>query len=219
MVTIRISGVIIFLILGLLCGLQLTIVYPADSDFGEVFDQVEKLERRFYNTVFKGQSEAEATHYDAVLNSGRLSFESMFKLVDELVLERQIQKELDAYQSEEETGQLRQSKYFELKNESEREFARLLDLYRIEWRYEPKTFPIDRDMQGRVTLAFSPDFYLPRFKLFIELTTMKQSYVSIKKQKLKKLQELYPDVRCKIVYKKDFEALFKRFEASGTIND
>ncbi len=186
---------------------------PSDSDFGDVFSRIEKLERRFFNTVFSGRQEDNPVYYDAVLNSSRLSFEAMLKLVDELVLERNIQEQLDLYAQESSLSP--NGHYFELKNESEREFARLLDLYGIEWRYEPKTFPVEWDSEGRVSLAFSPDFYLPRFDLFIELTTMNQKYVRLKKKKAKILSELYPGVRCKVVYKRDFEALFKRFEAEA----
>ena len=96
-----------------------------------------------------------------------------------------------------------------LKNKSEIEFAKILDRYHIDWRYEPRTFPVEWDEAGRVTLAFSPDFYLPRFNLYLELTTMKQKYVSEKRKKLKKLHELYPDTNVRIVYKDDFSNMVK----------
>src|SRR5689334_19716504 len=57
---------------------------------------------------------------------------------------------------------------------AEVEFARLLDFYGIEWRYEPDTFPLQWADDGRVTQQFSPDFYLPEYDLYIELTVMKQ---------------------------------------------
>ena len=44
---------------------------------------------------------------------------------------------------------------------SEEEFARMLDFYQIKWLYEPKTFPLEWDSEGNITVAFSPDFYLP----------------------------------------------------------
>ncbi|WP_242942831.1 cytidylate kinase family protein [Papillibacter cinnamivorans] len=97
------------------------------------------------------------------------------------------------------------------KNSAEQEFARILDMYRIEWKYEPKTFPIEWDAEGNVTLAFSPDFYLTRFDTYIELTTMNQKYVTRKNKKAKKLRELYPGINIKIVYKKDYATLLERF--------
>lgn len=93
---------------------------------------------------------------------------------------------------------------------SERIFARILDFYHIRWEYEPRTFALRHDAQGRLIEAFTPDFYLPEQDLFIELTTMKQSLVTRKNRKLRRLTELYPDVRVRIVYQKDFEDLIFR---------
>ena len=95
-----------------------------------------------------------------------------------------------------------------LKNQAEIEFAKLLDMYQIEWKYEPKTFPIEWDAEGNVVSAFSPDFYLTNFDTYIELTTMNQKYVTEKNKKIRKLKELYPGINIKIVYKKDFIRLW-----------
>ena len=70
-------------------------------------------------------------------------------------------------------------------NESEKEFAKILDFYSIKWQYEPKTFPLEFDDEGKPTLSFTPDFYLPELDLYIELTTLNQSLVT-KKQEDKK---------------------------------
>ncbi len=90
---------------------------------------------------------------------------------------------------------------------SEEVFANLLDFYRIAWEYEPRSFPIDWDAAGRVVEAFTPDFYLPEFDTFVELTTMRQSLVTKKNRKMKKLKSLYPDVRIQLFYQKDFDNL------------
>jgi len=97
------------------------------------------------------------------------------------------------------------------KHPSEEEFAKILDMYSIDWEYEPRTFPIKWDMEGNITLAFSPDFYLPRFNTYIELTTMNQKYVSEKKKKVHLLKKLYPGININIVFKNDFYTLLKRF--------
>ena len=94
---------------------------------------------------------------------------------------------------------------------AEAQFARILDFYQMEWEYEPRTFPIEWDAEGNVTLAFSPDFYLPQFNTYLELTTMSQKYVTQKNKKAKRLQELYPGVHVKIVYKKNYQSLIDRF--------
>jgi hypothetical protein len=41
---------------------------------------------------------------------------------------------------------------------SERQFARLLDFYQVEWEYEPTAFPIEWDAVGEPVQQFRPDF-------------------------------------------------------------
>jgi hypothetical protein len=89
--------------------------------------------------------------------------------------------------------------------------ARILDFYGVEWRYEPTTFPILWNLDGAVVESFSPDFYLPEFDLYLELTTLKQSLVRKKNRKLRRLRELYPDVRIKLFYARDFRAMMLKY--------
>jgi hypoxanthine phosphoribosyltransferase len=89
---------------------------------------------------------------------------------------------------------------------SELEFARFLDHYRIRWVYEPTAFPVGWEAE-RVTEMFAPDFYLPEHDLYVELTTMKQSLVTPKNRKLRLIRQLYPDVKVKLLYKRDYEQL------------
>jgi hypoxanthine phosphoribosyltransferase len=90
---------------------------------------------------------------------------------------------------------------------AEAEFARLLDFYGIEWRYEPDTFPLQWADDGHVTQQFSPDFYLVEYDLYIELTVMKQSLVRRKNRKLRRLRELHPEIQIKLLYRRDFSRL------------
>jgi len=92
-------------------------------------------------------------------------------------------------------------------HESEREFAKILDFYDINWAYEPKTFPVEWDREGNPKISFTPDFFLPDYDLFIELTTLNQKLVTKKNRKLKRIKELYPEVNIKLFYKKDFQSL------------
>ena len=94
---------------------------------------------------------------------------------------------------------------------AELECAKVLDYYGIPWEYEPRTFVLEQDEQGRVTEAFTPDFYLPDQDLYVEITVMKQSLVTRKNRKLRKLREQYPHVRIKLFYERDFERLAARF--------
>jgi hypothetical protein len=101
-------------------------------------------------------------------------------------------------------------------HDSEREFAGFLNFYDIEWRYEPTCFPLERDDTGRVTLSFTPDFYLPQFDLYVELTTMKQKLVTKKNRKLRLLRTLYPEIKIKILYGRDYRhLLFKLGQMSA----
>jgi cytidylate kinase len=95
---------------------------------------------------------------------------------------------------------------------SEEEFARILDFYGIRWLYEPRTFPLEWDSEGNVVEAFAPDFYLPDFDLFIELTTQKQRLTWRKNRKVRKLKELYPEVKIKVVYARDYEHILRKFD-------
>ena len=94
---------------------------------------------------------------------------------------------------------------------SEEIFANLLDFYRIPWEYEPRSFPVQWDRDGKTSEAFTPDFYLPEFDLYVELTTMKQSLVTKKNRKVKLLRELYPHVNIQVFYQKDFENLIFKY--------
>jgi hypothetical protein len=96
-------------------------------------------------------------------------------------------------------------------NDAERECAKVLDYYRVPWLYEPRTFVLEEDADGRVLEAFTPDFYLPEQDLYVEITMMKQSLVTRKNRKLRKLRERYPDVRVKLFYKRDIERLAERY--------
>jgi hypothetical protein len=94
---------------------------------------------------------------------------------------------------------------------SERQFARLLDFYRVEWEYEPTAFPIEWDAAGQPVQHFRPDFYLPGFRLYIEITTLNQRLVTKKNRKVRRLRELYPDVRIKILYQRDYLSLLAKY--------
>jgi hypothetical protein len=94
---------------------------------------------------------------------------------------------------------------------AEEAFARILDFYQMEWEYEPMTFPLQWDKKGRVLLAFSPDFYLVDEDVYLELTTMRQRLVTKKNRKLRLLHKLYPDVKCKLIYRKDVENMAVKY--------
>lgn len=94
---------------------------------------------------------------------------------------------------------------------SERQFAKLLDFYGIVWEYEPRTFVLEKDPDGNSTQAFAPDFYLPAYDLYIEITTISQKLVTKKNRKARRLVEQYPDVKIKILYQRDYLGLLVKY--------
>ena len=94
---------------------------------------------------------------------------------------------------------------------SEAEMARILDFYEVRWQYEPMTFPILWNLEGEVIESFAPDFYLPDLELFLEMTTLKQRLVRKKNRKLRRLRELYPGIRIKLFYARDFRAMMLKY--------
>ncbi len=90
---------------------------------------------------------------------------------------------------------------------AEEAFARILDFYGIKWEYEPRTFPLEWDATGRVLEAFTPDFYLPEQDLYIELTTLRPRLSTHKNRKLRRMQELYPDIHIKLFKRREMRDL------------
>jgi len=100
---------------------------------------------------------------------------------------------------------------------SEAEMARILDFYAVRWAYEPVTFPILWSLDGTVIESFSPDFYLPDLDMFLEMTTLKQRLVRKKNRKLRRLRELYPDIRIKLFYARDFRQMLLKYGRIGLV--
>ena len=94
---------------------------------------------------------------------------------------------------------------------SERQFAKLLDFYNIAWEYEPRTFTLEWDGEGRPAQAFTPDFYLPAYDLYIEITTLNQKLVTKKNRKARRLREQYPDVAIRVLYQRDYLHLLVKY--------
>ena len=93
---------------------------------------------------------------------------------------------------------------------SEREFAQILDFYGLKWEYEPRSFPL-RWEDGRVAEMLTPDFYLKELDLYVELTTMKQSLVTEKNSKIRRMRELYPELNIKLLYRRDFHRILAKY--------
>lgn len=94
---------------------------------------------------------------------------------------------------------------------TEEAFARILDFYGVEWQYEPRTFDLEWDGLGRVTVAFSPDFYLPQQDLYVELTTLRPQLTREKNKKLRLMKELYPQINVKMFKRQDLQELMTKY--------
>jgi hypoxanthine phosphoribosyltransferase len=93
---------------------------------------------------------------------------------------------------------------------SEAELARLFDFYHISWQYEPRTFPISWNDRGEPVEFFTPDFYLPEYDLYIELTVAKPVRNTRKNRKVRLLRSNHPQVNVKLFTRRDAERLFSR---------
>ncbi len=186
----------------------------SDAEAETILRTADRKHNRFVSAVYQCADLSDPSFYDLILNTASLSVDEYVAAIVTIVEEHEIRRELEI---EAENTQVRnnQTRLTVFKNPEEIEFAQILDTYHIEWVYEPKTFPIEWDAEGNVKLAFSPDFYLPKFNLYLELTIMNQKYVTLKNRKAKKLRELYPGINVRIVYKKDFQSLVERFSEFG----
>jgi len=79
------------------------------------------------------------------------------------------------------------------------------------WNYEPVEFTLERDSQGAPAAALRPDFYLPTYDLYIEITTLNQKLVTKKNRKARRLRELHPEVRIKVMYQRDYLHLLVKY--------
>lgn len=87
----------------------------------------------------------------------------------------------------------------------------MLDFYGITWDYEPRTFTLERDKEGNPVQAFTPDFYLPAYDLYIEITTLNQKLVTKKNRKARRLKELHPEINIRVFYQRDYLSLLMKY--------
>jgi cytidylate kinase len=192
----------------------------------QVLLELEAADRADRKAKF-GKTRATADLFDIVLNAESLTTEQMAELIETAVLSSGLKER--GYLSLAAEAQLQFQMRLKLArfgivppdkitlrkkmfaNPSEEMFANLLDFYRIAWEYEPRSFPIQLDQNGNALEAFTPDFYLPEFDLYVELTTMKQAHVTRKNRKVRLLRELYPQVNIQVFYQKDFENLIFKY--------
>jgi cytidylate kinase len=174
------------------------------------FTKALEAERARYLRFLYHLEASDPTLYDLTLRMDRLSVEQALKLIVTAVEEMGITQVPRETIVENVTPRATE-KHARFVNDAESEFARFLRFYNIPFEYEPRTFPLEIDAQGRTIEAFTPDFYLPEQDLYIELTTLKQSLVTRKNRKVRKLRRLHPEVNIRIFYQRDFYTLMAKY--------
>jgi len=189
-------------------------------------------ERNEYTLFFHRSDSGDPNAYDIIVNTSKVSVKEAAKTILFFLVEKGVfsadafqslgaeieriaaEKEAASEQVKEYNKKTKPASAYVFANESEEEFARILDYYKIDYLYEPTTFPLRWDSEGNVESAFTPDFYFPEFDFYIELTTMKQELVTKKNRKLRELRSVYPDINIKLFYRKDYKKLLERFGIS-----
>ena len=86
-------------------------------------------------------------------------------------------------------------------------FAALLQYYGLEFEYEPKTFVFERHSDGLPASAFTPDFYVPAWDTYVEITVQNGEFMWRKNRKVRKMKEYFPHVNVELLRKTDMIAL------------
>src|SRR3954451_18005638 len=204
--------------------------HTARAGARQLLQELEAADRADRKAKF-GKTKASAEMFDLVLNAESLTSEQMAELVETAVATSGLRERGYLSQAAEVQLQfqmrLKLARYglvppnqVSLRNKifahpSEEMFANLLDFYRIAWEYEPRSFPIQYAPNGCPLESFTPDFYLPEFDAYIELTTMKQAHATRKNRKVRLLRQLYPHINIQVFYQKDFENLIFKYGLAG----
>ena len=85
----------------------------------------------------------------------------------------------------------------------EKRFSEHLELCNITWIYEPRSFPLKWG-SGSIKMMFTPDFYLPDYDIYIEITTMNQKLITKQHKKIKLARQLYPQTTFKLINEQEF---------------
>ncbi|NLF20803.1 MAG: cytidylate kinase-like family protein [Clostridiaceae bacterium] len=170
---------------------------------------------RRYATILYGAEEQDPFLYHLTVNTGKVSVDAAVSMAAGVYKDQMAREFLFNSEDEDLRVRKREEESTRMKNVSEISFARVLDMYQLRWIYEPKTFPLEWDSDGNVTLGFSPDFYLPDYNLYLELTVMNPKYASNKHKKARLLGELYPGTNVQVVYRRDFDHLLRSLSTAG----
>jgi len=85
----------------------------------------------------------------------------------------------------------------------EANFARILNLLKIKWVFQPKTFSLK-------TQKYTPDFYIPKYNNYIEIKNFLSDYSS---NRDKEFRSLYPKEKLVLILKEDYLSLQEQFSS------
>ena len=83
----------------------------------------------------------------------------------------------------------------------EANFARILNLLKVKWKFQPKTFELK-------TQKYTPDFYLSGEDTYVEIKNFLSEY---SRKRDSEFRELYPDIKLKLILKVDYLELQEKF--------
>lgn len=93
---------------------------------------------------------------------------------------------------------------------AEEQFAKILNYYDIEWQYEPKMFILRTDEEGVIRKGFTPDFYIPEYDIYVEITVMGKPQK--KRKKITETIMMYPEENIILMDRSDMEGLVEKYD-------
>lgn len=94
-------------------------------------------------------------------------------------------------------------------------FARALSQNGIAWLYKPRTFSIDWDAEGNLRDSITPDFYLPDYQQYLELTTPGEHCIAVTAKRLRMLRRLHHELDLRLIVGENYPAIIRRFLTAG----
>lgn len=126
----------------------------SESEAGQILAMADTKHKRFVSTVF-GEDITNSSLYHITLNTSKLGVDECAAAI--IALQREHELRCRLLKENEKMDTLdHQTDLPVFKNPSEAEFARILDMYQIAWKYEPKTFPGRMGCRGQYHACIQP---------------------------------------------------------------
>jgi hypothetical protein len=126
-------------------------------------------------------------------------------MIDDLVREQAAAALPDQFDWSRLDDEVSPAKPVEFVYDWEQEFSEVLDVYRIRWRYKPRTFAVEWDQEGNFVDSFTPDFYLPEHDLYVELAPWGYGDFGMNVRKVRMLRGLYSAIKIEVIAGRDYK--------------